>query len=77
MLSADARTALTLRIVGGLTTDGIAHAFLSSEATVAQRIVRARKTIGRAGLSFKVPRRPKRAARLASVLEVVYRIFNE
>ena len=77
VLSADARTALTLRVIGGLTTDEIARAFLSSEATIAQRIVRAKKTIGKAGLSFEVPRGAARAARLASVLEVVYLIFNE
>jgi RNA polymerase sigma factor (sigma-70 family) len=77
VLSADARAALTLRVVGGLTTDEIARAFLSSEATIAQRIVRAKKTIGKAALRFEVPRGPERAARLASVLEVVYLIFNE
>ena len=77
VLSADARTALTLRVIGGLTTDEIARAFLSSEATIAQRIVRAKKTIGKAGLRFEVPRGADRAARLASVLEVVYLIFNE
>ena len=77
MLSADARTALTLRVVGGLTTDEIARAFLTSEATVAQRIVRAKRTIGEAGLRFEVPRGAERAARLPSVLEVVYLIFNE
>jgi RNA polymerase sigma factor (sigma-70 family) len=77
ILSADARAALTLRVIGGLTTDEIARAFLSSEATIAQRIVRAKKTIGKAGLSFEVPRPAERAARLPSVLEVVYLIFNE
>ena len=77
ILSADARAALTLRVVGGLTTDEIARAFLSSEATIAQRIVRAKKTIGKAGLSFGVPRGAERAARLSSVLEVIYLIFNE
>ena len=77
VLSADARAALTLRVVGGLTTDEIARAFLSSEATIAQRIVRAKKTIGKAGLSFEVPRGAERAARLSSVLEVIYLIFNE
>ncbi|HYZ47507.1 MAG TPA: RNA polymerase sigma factor [Sphingomonas sp.] len=77
VLSPDARAALTLRIVGGLTTDEIARAFLSSEATIAQRIVRAKKTIGQAGLSFEVPRGAERAARLSSVLEVIYLIFNE
>ena len=77
VLSADARAALTLRVVGGLTTDEIARAFLSSEATIAQRIVRAKKKIGKAGLSFEVPRGAERAARLSSVLEVIYLIFNE
>lgn len=77
MLSPDARAALTLRVVGGLTTGEIARAFLSSEATIAQRIVRAKKAIAKAGLSFEVPRGAERAARLPSVLEVVYLIFNE
>ncbi|WP_235365023.1 RNA polymerase sigma factor [Sphingomonas sp. ERG5] len=77
IVSADARAALTLRVIGGLTTDEIARAFLSSEVTIAQRIVRAKKTIGKAGLSFEVPRGAERAARLSSVLEVVYLIFNE
>ena len=77
ILPQDARAALTLRVIGGLTTDEIARAFLSSEATIAQRIVRAKKTIGKAGLSFEVPRRAERAVRLSSVLEVVYLIFNE
>ena len=77
VISADARAALTLRVIGGLATDEIARAFLSSEVTIAQRIVRAKKTIGKAGLSFEVPRGAERAARLSSVLEVVYLIFNE
>ncbi len=77
VLSADARAALTLRVVGGLTTDEIARAFLTSEPTIAQRIVRAKKTIAKAGLSFEVPRGAERAARLPSVLEVIYLIFNE
>ncbi len=77
VLSADARAALTLRVIGGLTTDEIARAFLSSEATIAQRIVRAKKTIGNAGLRFEAPRGAERAARLSSVLEVIYLIFNE
>jgi RNA polymerase sigma factor (sigma-70 family) len=77
ILSRDARAALTLKIVGGLTTDEIARAFLSSEATIAQRIVRAKKAIAKAGLAFEVPRGAERAARLSSVLEVVYLIFNE
>jgi RNA polymerase sigma factor (sigma-70 family) len=77
ILSPDARAALTLRVVGGLTTDEIARAFLSSEAAIAQRIVRAKKTIGKAGITFEVPRGAERAARLPSVLEVIYLIFNE
>ena len=77
MLSPDARAALTLRVVGGLTTGEIARAFLSSEATMAQRIVRAKKAIAKAGLTFDVPRGAERAARLPSVLEVIYLIFNE
>ncbi|MER8863900.1 RNA polymerase sigma factor [Mesorhizobium sp. M0751] len=77
ILSADARAALTLRVIGGLTTDEIARAFLSSEVTIAQRIVRAKRTIGKAGLNFEVPRGAERAARLSSVLEVIYLIFNE
>ncbi|WP_129793367.1 RNA polymerase sigma factor [Sphingosinicella sp. CPCC 101087] len=77
VLSADARAALTLRVIGGLTTDEIARAFLSNEATIAQRIVRAKKTIAKAGLGFEVPRGAERAARLSSVLEVIYLIFNE
>jgi RNA polymerase sigma factor (sigma-70 family) len=77
VLSTEARTALTLRVVGGLTTDEIARAFLASEPTIAQRIVRAKRTIAKAGLRFAVPRGAERAARLASVLEVVYLIFNE
>lgn len=77
MLSADARAALTLRVVGGLTTDEIARAFLSSEAVIAQRIVRAKKAITKAGLTFEAPRGAERAARLPSVLEVIYLIFSE
>lgn len=77
MLSPDARAALTLRVVGGLTTDEIARAFLSSEATIAQRIVRAKKAIAKAGIAFEVPCGSTRAARLPSVLEVIYLIFNE
>jgi RNA polymerase sigma factor (sigma-70 family) len=77
MLSPDARAALTLRVVGGLTTDEIARAFLSNETTIAQRIVRAKKAIAKAGLGFETPRGPERAARLPSVLEVIYLIFNE
>ena len=77
MLSPEARAALTLRVVGGLTTDEIARAFLSNEPAIAQRIVRAKKAIAKAGLTFAVPRGAERAARLPSVLEVVYLIFNE
>ena len=77
ILSPDARAALTLRVVGGLTTDEIARAFLSNEPAVAQRIVRAKKAIANARLTFEAPRGAERAARLPSVLEVVYLIFNE
>lgn len=77
ILSPDARAALTLRVVGGLTTEEIARAFLSSETAIAQRIVRAKKAIARAGLTFEVPRGAERAARLPSVLEVIYLVFNE
>ncbi|MBO9576083.1 MAG: RNA polymerase sigma factor [Sphingobium sp.] len=77
VLSAEARAALTLRLVGGLTTEEIARAFLSNEPTIAQRIVRAKKTIASAGLAFEVPRGGELAVRLASVLEVIYLIFNE
>ncbi len=76
-LSADTRVALTLRVVGGLATAEIARAFLVPEATVAQRIVRAKKTLADAQVPFEVPRGPERAARLASVLEVIYLVFNE
>ena len=77
LLSPEARVALTLRLVGGLSTQEIARAHLVPEATVAQRIVRAQRTLTQAGVPFEVPRGPERAARLASVLEVVYAIFNE
>lgn len=77
ILPADQRIALTLRLIGGLTTDEIARAFLSNEATIAQRIVRAKRTLGKAGLAFEIPRGRERAARLPSVLEVIYLIFNE
>ncbi|KQY99064.1 RNA polymerase subunit sigma-24 [Caulobacter sp. Root1455] len=77
ILSPDARASLTLKVIGGLTTDEIARAFLSNEATIAQRIGRAKKTIAKAGLNFEAPREAERAARLPSVLEVVYLIFNE
>ncbi|GGK52571.1 RNA polymerase sigma factor [Planomonospora parontospora subsp. parontospora] len=77
VLSAQARAALTLRLLGGLTTEEIARAFLVPEATVAQRIVRAKRTLAEAGVPFEVPEGAERADRLASVLEVVYLIFNE
>jgi RNA polymerase sigma factor (sigma-70 family) len=77
VLSADARAALTLRLLGGLETSEIGRAFLTSEATIAQRIVRAKRAIGEAGLAFEVPRGRELAPRLASVLEVIYLIFNE
>ena len=77
VLSTEARVALTLRMVGGLTTDEIARAFLVSEPTVAQRIVRAKKTLAKEQVPFEVPRGIDRAPRLASVLEVIYLIFNE
>ncbi|MEU7515894.1 RNA polymerase sigma factor [Streptomyces sp. NPDC042898] len=77
VLSADARTALTLRLVGGLRTDEIARAFLVREATVAARITRAKRTLATAGVEFEVPYGEERVARLGSVLEVVYLIFNE
>ena len=77
VLSKDARVALTLRMLGGLTTDEIARAFLVPEATIAQRIVRAKRTLTESRVPFEVPRADELAARLASVLEVVYLIFNE
>ncbi len=77
VLSPEARVALTLRLLGGLTTDEIARAFLVPEPTVAQRIVRAKRTLADAGVPFEVPRGPELADRLASVLEVIYLIFNE
>ncbi len=77
VLSTEARLALTLRLLGGLTTGEIARAFLVSEPTVAQRIVRAKRTLAKERVPFEVPRGTDRAARLSSVLEVVYLIFNE
>jgi RNA polymerase sigma-70 factor, ECF subfamily len=77
VLSTDARIALTLRLVGALTTAEIARAFLASEATVAQRIVRAKRTLAEARVPFEVPAGAEREARLSSVLEVIYVIFNE
>ncbi|MBU8895198.1 RNA polymerase sigma factor [Corallococcus sp. M34] len=77
VLSTEARVALTLRLLGGLTTEEIARAFLVPEPTVAQRIVRAKRTLADAQVPFEVPRGAEMAARLASVLEVIYLIFNE
>jgi RNA polymerase sigma factor (sigma-70 family) len=77
VLSREARVALTLRLVGGLTTGEIARAFLVPEATVAQRIVRAKGTLGAAQVPFEVPTGPDFTARLSSVLEVIYLVFNE
>ena len=77
VLSTEARVALTLRLLGGLTTDEIARAFLVPAPTVAQRIVRAKRTLSEASVAFEVPRGPDLAARLSSVLEVIYLIFNE
>jgi RNA polymerase sigma-70 factor (ECF subfamily) len=77
VLSTEARVALTLRLLGGLTTDEIARAFLVPEPTVAQRIVRAKKTLADEGVAFEVPRGEELAERLSSVLAVVYLVFNE
>jgi RNA polymerase sigma factor (sigma-70 family) len=77
VLSTDARLALTLRLLAGLTTEEIARAFLVPEPTIAQRIVRAKKTLAEKHVAFEVPRGEDRAERLASVLEVIYLIFNE
>jgi RNA polymerase sigma factor (sigma-70 family) len=77
VLSTESRAALTLRLLGGLTTDEIARAFLTPEATIAQRIVRAKRTLADKHVPFEVPRGPELAARLSSVLEVLYLIFNE
>ncbi|HXO65355.1 MAG TPA: RNA polymerase sigma factor [Steroidobacteraceae bacterium] len=77
VLSREARSALTLRLLGGLTTEEIARAFLVPEPTIAQRIVRAKRTLADAHVPFEIPRREEIAARLASVLEVIYLIFNE
>ena len=77
VLSTEARAALTLRLLCGLTTDEIARAFLVPEPTIAQRIVRAKRTLAETRVPFEVPRRDELAARLASVLEVVYLVFNE
>jgi len=77
ILSREARTALTLRLLGGLTTDEIARAFLVPEPTIAQRIVRAKRTLADAHVPFEVPRGAELSARLSSVLEVIYLVFNE
>jgi predicted RNA polymerase sigma factor len=77
VLSTDARVALTLRLLGGLTTDEIARAHLVAEATIAQRIVRAKRTLSEAHAPFEVPRGAEFTARLSSVLQVIYLIFNE
>ena len=77
VLTTDARVALTLRLLGGLTTDEIARAFLVPEATVAQRIVRAKRTLAEKNVPIEVPAPAERPARLSSVLEVIYLVFNE
>ncbi len=77
VLATEARVALTLRLLGGLTTEEIARAFLIAEPTIAQRIVRAKRALARERVPFEVPRGPDRAARLSSVLEVLYLVFNE
>ena len=77
VLSVQARVALTLRLLGGLSTAEIARAYLAAEPTIAQRIVRAKRTLTEARVPFEVPRGPELSARLSSVLEVIYLIFNE
>jgi RNA polymerase sigma factor (sigma-70 family) len=77
VLSTEARVALTLRLLGGLTTEEIARAFLAPEPTIAQRIVRAKRTLADKHVPFEVPRGPELASRLSSVLEVIYLVFNE
>jgi RNA polymerase sigma-70 factor, ECF subfamily len=77
VLAVPSRVALTLRLIGGLTTTEIARAYLVAEPTIAQRIVRAKKTLAGAGVQFEVPTGPERIARLDSVLEVIYLIYNE
>ena len=77
VLSIDARVALTLRLLGGLTTPEIARAFLAPEPTIAQRIVRAKRTLAEARVPYEVPRGNDRAARITSVLGVIYLVFNE
>jgi predicted RNA polymerase sigma factor len=76
-LSHEARAALTLRMICGLTTEEIARAFLLPDATIAQRIVRAKRTLSESGLAYETPRGEELSERLSSVLEVVYLIFNE
>jgi len=77
VLSIEARVALTLRLLGGLTTEEIARAFLVSEPTIAQRIVRAKRTLAEARVPFEVPRGEELAVRLSSLLGVIYLVFNE
>src|SRR5580704_1208636 len=77
VLSPEGRAALTLRLLGGLTTDEIARAFLVPEPTVAQRIVRAKRALSEAHVPFEIPRKAELASRLSSVLEVIYLVFNE
>src|SRR5476649_331274 len=77
VLSTEARVALTLRLLGGLTTEEIARAFLASEATIAQRIVRAKRTLAEARVPFEMPGRDDLPDRLSAVLEVIYLVFNE
>jgi RNA polymerase sigma factor (sigma-70 family) len=77
ILSTEARVALTLRLLGGLTTEEVARAYLVSEATIAQRIVRAKRTLAEGRVPFEIPRGPELEARLSSVLQVLYLIFNE
>src|SRR5262249_38880301 len=77
VLPQEGRVALTLRLLGGLTTPEVARAFLVSETTMAQRIVRAKRTLAEAKVPFEVPRGAELAVRLTSVLEVIYLVFNE
>ena len=77
VLSTEARVGLTLRLVGGLSTDEIARAVLSSEPTIAQRIVRAKRALAEANVRFELPRGAEFTARLSSVLQVIYLVFNE
>jgi predicted RNA polymerase sigma factor len=77
VISKDARVALTLRVLGGLTTEEIARAFLVPVSSIAQRIVRAKRTLTEAHVRFEIPEGPERMARLGSVLEVIYLVFNE